>query len=49
MFSNTLKYDYLIYGVGAETQTFGIPGVKENAVFMKEIQDADRVCSPPDP
>ncbi|THH16304.1 hypothetical protein EW146_g4320 [Bondarzewia mesenterica] len=41
--STTIPYDYLIYGVGAETQTFGIPGVKENALFMKEIQDAERM------
>jgi len=38
-----MPYDYLVYGVGAETQTFGIPGVKENACFMKELHDADRV------
>ncbi|KAF8504336.1 FAD/NAD-P-binding domain-containing protein [Russula emetica] len=40
--SNTIPFDYLIYAVGAETQTFGIPGVKEHACFMKEIQDADK-------
>ncbi|CAL1710604.1 unnamed protein product [Somion occarium] len=39
--STTLKYDYLVYAVGAETQTFNIPGVKENACFMKELDDAD--------
>jgi hypothetical protein len=43
--STTLPFDYLIYAVGAETQTFGIPGVKEHACFMKEIQDAEKVCS----
>ncbi|KAI0261230.1 FAD/NAD-P-binding domain-containing protein [Gloeopeniophorella convolvens] len=40
--STTIPFDYLIYSVGAETQTFGIPGVKENACFMKEIQDAEK-------
>lgn len=30
--------DYLIYAVGAETQTFGIPDVKEHACFMKKIR-----------
>jgi NADH:ubiquinone reductase (non-electrogenic) len=40
--STTIPYDYLVYAVGAETQTFGIPGVKEHACFMKEIQDAER-------
>ena len=44
--STTIPFDYLIYAVGAETQTFGIPGVKEHACFMKEIQDAEKVCSP---
>jgi NADH:ubiquinone reductase (non-electrogenic) len=28
--------------VGAETQTFGIPGVQEKSVFMKELQDAEK-------
>jgi NADH:ubiquinone reductase (non-electrogenic) len=42
--STTISYDYLIYAVGGETQTFGIPGVKEHACFMKEIQDAEKVC-----
>lgn len=38
-----IKYDYLVYGVGAETQTFNIPGVKENSCFMKELRDAEKV------
>ncbi|KAI0081362.1 FAD/NAD-P-binding domain-containing protein [Panus rudis PR-1116 ss-1] len=40
--STTLKYDYLVYAVGAETQTFNIPGVKEHACFMKELEDAEK-------
>lgn len=43
MSSTTLKYDYLVYAVGAETQTFNIPGVKEHACFMKELDDAEKV------
>jgi len=39
----TLPYDYLVYAVGAETQTFGIPGVKEHACFMKELHDAEKM------
>ena len=39
----TIPYDYLVYAVGAETQTFGIKGVKEHACFMKELADAERV------
>lgn len=41
--STTLKYDYLVYAVGAETQTFNIPGVREHACFMKELEDAEKV------
>lgn len=41
--STTIPYDYLVMAVGAEVQTFGIPGVKEHACFMKELQDAERV------
>ncbi|KAI0788993.1 NADH dehydrogenase [Irpex lacteus] len=39
----SLKYDYLVYAVGAETQTFNIPGVRENACFMKELDDAEKM------
>lgn len=41
--SGEIKYDYLVYAVGAETQTFNIPGVKEHACFMKELKDAEKV------
>lgn len=41
--STTIPYDYLVYAVGAEVQTFGIPGVKENACFMKELHDAEKM------
>lgn len=40
---NTLKYDYLVYAIGAENQTFGIKGVRENACFLKEIWDAEKI------
>ena len=45
--STTIPYDYLVFAVGAEVQTFGIPGVKDKACFMKELADAERVraCS----
>ncbi|KAF7555325.1 hypothetical protein G7046_g6576 [Stylonectria norvegica] len=35
-----IPYDMLVIGVGAENATFGIPGVKENSCFLKEIGDA---------
>jgi len=41
--STTIPYDYLVYAVGAEVQTFNIPGVKKHACFMKELHDAERM------
>ncbi|KAJ7750461.1 pyridine nucleotide-disulfide oxidoreductase-domain-containing protein [Mycena maculata] len=41
--STTIPYDYLVYAVGAEVQTFGIKGVQENACFMKELHDAEKM------
>ncbi|KAL0958838.1 hypothetical protein HGRIS_014155 [Hohenbuehelia grisea] len=41
--TTTISYDYLVYAVGAEVQTFGIPGVREHACFMKELHDAERM------
>ncbi|KAI5811049.1 hypothetical protein DFH27DRAFT_589069 [Peziza echinospora] len=38
-----VAFDYLVVGVGAENATFGIPGVKENACFLKEIDDAKKI------
>lgn len=35
-----LEYDQLVIAVGATSNTFGTPGVKENAIFLKEIEDA---------
>ncbi|KAK9446727.1 uncharacterized protein V1518DRAFT_423374 [Limtongia smithiae] len=39
----TLPFDYLVIGVGAQNTTFGIPGVQENACFLKEIADAQKI------
>ncbi|KAK7050462.1 mitochondrial external NADH dehydrogenase [Favolaschia claudopus] len=41
--ATTIPYDYLVYAVGAEVQTFGIPGVTEHACFMKELHDAEKM------
>eukprot|EP01071_Lankesteria_metandrocarpae_P012123 Lankesteria_metandrocarpae@DN5500_c0_g1_i1.p1 len=38
-----LKYDALIIGVGSEAATFGIPGVAENAYFLKEAENAEDI------
>ncbi|XBW35102.1 hypothetical protein QEN19_000664 [Hanseniaspora menglaensis] len=35
-----LSYDYLVFSVGAQPNTFGIPGVYENANFLKEASDS---------
>jgi len=39
----TISYDHLVFAVGAEVQTFNIPGVKDHACFMKELADAEKV------
>ncbi|KAI0777440.1 FAD/NAD-P-binding domain-containing protein [Trametes elegans] len=41
--STTIPYDYLVCAMGAEVQTFNIPGVREHACFMKELEDAEKM------
>ncbi len=36
----TLPYDYLVVAVGAASATYGVPGVKEHALFLRELSDA---------
>jgi NADH:ubiquinone reductase (non-electrogenic) len=38
-----LKYDHLIVAVGCQPSTFGIKGVEEHAMFMKELGDSKRI------
>ncbi|KAF2502813.1 FAD/NAD(P)-binding domain-containing protein [Lophium mytilinum] len=38
-----VPFDMLVVGVGAENATFGIPGVRENALFLKEVGDAQAI------
>lgn len=38
-----IKYDKLVIGVGALSNTFGVPGVPENAYFLKEVSDARKI------
>lgn len=38
-----LSYDKLIISVGCYSQTFGTPGVKENALFLKDVGDARKI------
>mmetsp|Transcript_30920 Transcript_30920/g.100672 ORF Transcript_30920/g.100672 Transcript_30920/m.100672 type:complete len:581 (-) Transcript_30920:91-1833(-) len=37
-----VDYDALVLAVGAQTQTFGIPGVEENCLFFKELDHVRR-------
>lgn len=39
----SLKYDKLVIACGAAPNTFGTPGVYENAFFLKEIADARNI------
>lgn len=39
----SVDYDYIIYTVGAQTNTFGIPGVREYCCFLKQVEDASRI------
>lgn len=41
--SITVPYDYLVYAVGSENQTFGIQGIREHACFLKELGDAVQI------
>ncbi|KAL1793834.1 hypothetical protein ACET3X_007255 [Alternaria dauci] len=38
-----LQYDKLVVTVGCYSQTFGTPGVKEHAFFLKDVGDARRI------
>ena len=36
----TVPYDYLVVALGGEPETFGIPGLKENAMYIRSINSA---------
>jgi NADH dehydrogenase FAD-containing subunit len=38
-----LSYDKLVIAVGCYSQTFGTPGVRENALFLKDIGDSRKI------
>lgn len=38
-----LTYDKLVVAVGCYSQTFGTPGVREHAYFLKDVVDAKRI------
>ena len=39
----TVKFDRLIVTIGAQTNTFGIPGVREHCCFLRQVEDARRI------
>lgn len=38
-----MDYDKLVISVGSYSNTFGIPGVKEHAFFLKDVNDARKI------
>ena len=38
-----VPYDRLVVTIGAQTNTFGIPGVREHCNFLKQVEDARRI------
>lgn len=38
-----IGWDKLVVAVGCYSQTFGTPGVRENALFLKDVADARRI------
>jgi NADH:ubiquinone reductase (non-electrogenic) len=41
----SLQFDKLIVAIGADNNTYDIPGVKEYALFLKELNDARKIRS----
>lgn len=39
----SVDYDKLIVTIGAQTNTFGIPGVREHCTFLKQVEDAKKI------
>jgi NADH:ubiquinone reductase (H+-translocating) len=40
---STLGYDALVVGLGSVTNYFGIPGLQENSMVLKSVDDANRI------
>ncbi|KAL3848903.1 hypothetical protein ACJIZ3_010785 [Penstemon smallii] len=39
----SLDFDYLVIAIGAQVNTFDTPGVLEHCLFLKEVEDAQRI------
>jgi NADH dehydrogenase len=42
-FEQTLAYDQLVFALGSENSTFGLPGIEERTIPYKTLEDADRL------
>lgn len=40
---STLTYDALVVGLGSKTGYFGIPGLEENSMVLKSVEDANHI------
>ncbi|HWK22437.1 MAG TPA: NAD(P)/FAD-dependent oxidoreductase [Ureibacillus sp.] len=38
-----MEYDYLVVALGSQTGFFGIPGLEENSMVLKSVDDANRI------
>ncbi|XP_071720204.1 external alternative NAD(P)H-ubiquinone oxidoreductase B2, mitochondrial-like [Rutidosis leptorrhynchoides] len=38
-----VDYDYLVVAMGARVNTFNTPGVEENCLYLKEVEDAKKI------
>lgn len=39
---HSIRYDYLVLAIGGISNDFGVPGVRENAMFLEDRPQADR-------
>ncbi|WP_128478114.1 NAD(P)/FAD-dependent oxidoreductase [Halorussus pelagicus] len=40
---DAVEYDYLVVGIGSQTAYYGIPGMEENALTLKSLDDAHEI------
>src|SRR5690606_6416294 len=40
---STLSYDALVVSLGSQTGYFGIPGLEENSMVLKSVEDANNI------
>ncbi|RKJ60502.1 pyridine nucleotide-disulfide oxidoreductase, partial [Butyricicoccus sp. 1XD8-22] len=42
---SVIEYDTLVVALGSQTGYFGIPGLEENSMVLKSVDDANRIYS----